>query len=54
MQCAGMIGEAVGRTRFKNDGLEIMTTLVVSHVPIPTDAVSLERVPPNQTRLLFV
>lgn len=29
MECAGMIGEAVGRTRFKSDGLAIMATLTV-------------------------
>lgn len=29
MACAGMIGEAVGRTRFKSDGLAIMATLTV-------------------------
>ncbi|CAM9413811.1 unnamed protein product [Ascophyllum nodosum] len=28
MQCAGMIGEAVGRTRFRTDGLEMMSTLM--------------------------
>lgn len=32
MECAGMIGEAVGRTRFKSDGLAIMATLTVSAV----------------------
>lgn len=30
MECAGMIGEAVGRTRFKSDGLAIMASLTVS------------------------
>lgn len=29
MECAGMIGEAVGRTRFKSDGLAMMSTLMV-------------------------
>ncbi|CAM9197764.1 unnamed protein product, partial [Sphacelaria rigidula] len=28
MQCAGMIGEAVGRTRFRSDGLAMMSTLM--------------------------
>ncbi|CAM9279367.1 unnamed protein product, partial [Hapterophycus canaliculatus] len=28
MECAGMIGEAVGRTRFKSDGLAMMSTLM--------------------------
>lgn len=31
MQCAGMIGEAVGRTRFRSDGLAMMSTLMVSN-----------------------
>lgn len=29
MGCAGMIGEAVGRTRFKSDGLAMMSILMV-------------------------
>lgn len=29
IQCAGMIGEAVGRTRFRSDGLAMMSTLMV-------------------------
>ncbi|CAN0445238.1 unnamed protein product, partial [Ectocarpus sp. 8 AP-2014] len=29
MECAGMIGEAVGRARFKSDGLAMMSTLMV-------------------------
>lgn len=33
MQCAGMIGEAVGRTRFRSDGLAMMSTLMVRTVP---------------------
>lgn len=32
MQCAGMIGEAVGRALFRTDGLEMMGTLMVRMV----------------------
>lgn len=32
MQCAGMIGEAVGRARFRTDGLDMMRTLMVRMV----------------------
>ena len=35
MECAGMIGEAVGRTRFKSDGLAMMSTLMV-RLGLPT------------------
>lgn len=34
MECAGMIGEAVGRTRFKSDGLAMMRTLMVRISPL--------------------
>lgn len=49
MQCAGMIGEAVGRTRFRSDGLAMMSTLMVR---IPAIC-SLQEAPSFATGLLL-